>query len=234
MRKKARLNICTTQAELKDKATEPSAGGTAGHITDASQVGFPCGGQCGRDVSSSAKKTENSPKERFKTIVFVPVVDKNNNPLMPTTPSRARRWIKTKKATWFWKKGVYCVRLNTEPSDRKFQEIVISVDPSSKKEGFTVKSSLHTYLNTQADAVHVQNPLKGNIRKFYGGTMSMGYKRGSLVVHPKYGLSFIGGTSKGRISLHNVKNGSRLTQNANPSEIKFLTYNSFITFKPTT
>ena len=84
--------------------------------------------------------------------MFVPVVDKNQNPLMPTKPSRARKWIRDKKATPFWKNGVFCVRLNVDPSDRYFQEIVVGVDPGSKKEGFTVKSEAHTYLNIQADA----------------------------------------------------------------------------------
>ena len=71
---------------------------------------------------------------------------------MPTKPSRARRWIQTGKATSFWKNGIFCVRLNVEPSDTDLQEIVVGVDPGSKKEGFTVKSSAHTYLNVQADA----------------------------------------------------------------------------------
>ena len=84
--------------------------------------------------------------------MFVPVVDKNQNPLMPTKPSRARKWIRDKKATPFWKNGVFCVRLNVEPSDRYFQEIYVGVDPGSKKEGFTIKSESHTYLNVQADA----------------------------------------------------------------------------------
>ena len=84
--------------------------------------------------------------------MFVPVVDKNQNPLMPTKPSRARKWIRDKKATPFWKNGVFCVRLNVQPSDRYFQEICVGVDPGSKKEGFTVKSESHTYLNVQADA----------------------------------------------------------------------------------
>lgn len=44
------------------------------------------------------------------------------------------------------------MRLNIDPSDRYFQEIVVGVDPGSKKEGFTVKSESHTYLNVQADA----------------------------------------------------------------------------------
>ena len=84
--------------------------------------------------------------------MLVPVVDKHQNPLMPTKPSRARRWIRDKKATPFWKNGIFCVRLNVNPSDRYFQDIAVGVDPGSKKEGFTVKSEAHTYLNVQADA----------------------------------------------------------------------------------
>ena len=84
--------------------------------------------------------------------MLVVVVDKNQTPLMPTKPSRARRWIQSGKATPFWKNGIFCVRLNVDPSDTELQEIVVGVDPGSKKEGFTVKSESHTYLNVQADA----------------------------------------------------------------------------------
>jgi hypothetical protein len=83
--------------------------------------------------------------------MFVPVVDANQKPLMPTTSSRARRWIKLGRATPFFKKGVFCVRLNGEPSDRKTQPIAVGIDPGLKKEGFTVKSKSHTYLNVQVD-----------------------------------------------------------------------------------
>ena len=79
--------------------------------------------------------------------MFVPVVDTYQNPLMPTTPQRAGKWIKSGKATPFWKNGVFCVRLNVGPSSDYKQEIVVGVDPGSKKEGFTVKSQAHTYLN---------------------------------------------------------------------------------------
>jgi len=69
----------------------------------------------------------------------------------------------------------------------------------------------------------------GHIRSPYGGTMSLGFKRGSLVKHPKYGLTYIGGSSKGRVSLHSVETGKRLCQNAKPQDIKFLTYNTWRT-----
>lgn len=318
--------------------------------------------------------------------MFVPVVDKNQNPLMPTKPSRARRWIKEGKATPFWKKGVFCVRLNVEPSSRKTQPIAVGIDPGSKKEGFSVKSEAHTYLNIEADAVdwvkkhveqrrqmrrarrfrktpcranrsnrsiggippstkarwgwklricqwlkklypithfvvedikawtkkdkskwnrsfsplevgkqwfyqelsklgqvitkqgfetkkireqlklrkdhwidawclaysavggnlpdnryvlgitplrfhrrqlHALQPAKGGVRRPYGGTISLGFKRGSLVKHIKWGLCYVGGFLKKRISLHSLIDGKRLTQNAKPDDCKFLTYNSW-------
>lgn len=341
--------------------------------------------------------------------MFVPVVDLENRPLMPTTPSRASRWIKSGKATPFWRKGIFCVRLNVEPSNRNSQPIAVGVDPGSKREGFTVKSKAHTYLNVQTHAVdwvsdavetrrnmrrarrfrktpYRQNrknrlvnkqklppstkarwqaklriikflsglfpvshiavedikaktwkgarkynasfsplevgkkwfytkcenlgilalfdgyehtyqtrtalglkklknklaidfhahcvdswilsylvvggkpmlenkqviefiPLRfrrrqlhrlehatGHIRSRYGGTLSVGFKRGSIVKHLKYGLCYMGGWQESptkkepdrkKISLHNLETGKRLTQNALPSDIKFLAYNSW-------
>ena len=82
----------------------------------------------------------------------VPVLSVERKPLMPTTPSRARRWIKEGKATPFYSKGIFCVRLNGE-TGKHVQEIACGIDPGSKKEGFTVKSEAHTFLNIQADAV---------------------------------------------------------------------------------
>lgn len=330
--------------------------------------------------------------------MFVPVVDQHNTPLMPTKPSRARRWIRQRKATPFWKKGVFCIRLNIEPSNRNTQPIVVGIDPGSKKEGLTVKSKARTFLNVQADAVtwvkeavksrrqmrrgrrvrktpyrqpranrlcnisklppstkarwlwklrlccwlvklfpittfvvedikaktkgqkrwdgsfsplevgkqwfyqqlqqlasvitragwetkqmrdtlglkktkrkmaelfeahcvdswvlaysqvegspqpdntrlicvtplrfhrrqlHRLEPGKRGIRRPYGGTRSLEFKRGSLVKHYKYGLVYIGGTLNGKLSLHSLVDGKRLTQNAKPSDCKFIAFNSW-------
>lgn len=84
--------------------------------------------------------------------MFVPVVDQQQQPLMPTTPARARRWIKTGKATAFWKGGIFCVRINVEPSAREIQPTAIGIDPAVKREGSSVISAAHTYLNIQAEA----------------------------------------------------------------------------------
>lgn len=329
--------------------------------------------------------------------MYVPVVDSNQVSLMPTTPSRARRWIKSGKATPFWKKGVFCVRLNVEPSARNYQDIAVGVDPGSKKEGLTVKSEAHDYLNVQAEAVshvkdrietrrtlrrsrrnrktpyrknkqnrkrggippstksrwqwklrilnwlkqiypitviviedikartkkfqkrwnssfsplevgkqwfyeecrklgrlvifqgyetaekrtelglkkisnklsdsfyahcvdswvlarnavggkqrpenekvlqiipfkffrrqlHKQMPQKRGIRPLFGGTQSLGFKRGSLIKHRKWGLSYVGGTSKNRISLHALVDSKRLAQNVKPTDCQFLTFCSW-------
>ena len=65
-------------------------------------------------------------------------------------------------------------------------------------------------------------------RSNYGGTRSAGLKRGSLVRHIKHGLCYVGGSSKGRVSLHNLETGKRLCQNAKGEDIKFLSYNTLI------
>lgn len=335
---------------------------------------------------------------KCRICVYVPVIASDGTPLMPTIPSRARRWIKTGEATPFWKKGVFCVRLNAEPSGREIQPIAVGIDPGSKKEGYSVKSEAHTYLNVQADAVtwvkdavktrremrrgrrfrktpcranrrnrargclppstkarwqwklrlatwlsrlypierfvvedikatnkgkrrwdlsfsplqvgkewfyselakialvetksgwetkelrdalglkrignktaeafeahcvdawvlanswigghvmpdntqllcitplrfhrrqlHRLQPEVGGIRRPYGGTRSLGFKRGSLIEHPKWGLTYVGGCLNGRLSLHQLADGRRLCQNARPSEVKFLAFNSWRT-----
>lgn len=71
--------------------------------------------------------------------------------------------------------------------------------------------------------LHVQNPKKGGVRKSYGGTRSLGIERGTLVKHVKYGLSLVGGTSKGRVSLHDLETNKRLCQNAKLEDLTILT-----------
>jgi hypothetical protein len=91
---------------------------------------------------------------------------------------------------------------------------------------------LITPLQFSRRQLHVQNFVKGGIRKQYGSTRSMGLKRGSWVKHLKYGLCFVGGSSKGRVSLHNISGGKRLTQNAKLQDITFLHFASWRTTFP--
>jgi hypothetical protein len=48
-----------------------------------------------------------------------------------------------------------------------------------------------------------------------------------IVKHLKHGLCFVGGASKGRISLHSLLDGKRLTQNAKPKDVVFLHHSSW-------
>lgn len=84
---------------------------------------------------------------------LIPVVDYNQKPLMPTIPARAARWIESGKATPFWKKGIFCLRLNVMPSARNYQPVACGIDPGSRREGFTINSAKHHCLNIQAVAV---------------------------------------------------------------------------------
>jgi len=323
----------------------------------------------------------------------------NGEAMMPCCPARARRLIASKKATPFTHKGVFCIRLNREPSDNKIQPITIGVDPGSKKEGLSITTQTKTVINIQLDAVtwvkdalesrrnarrarrqrntpcrknkylncstkdwlppstkarwqlklnlirslkqifpistcviedikaitkpdkkkwnvsfsplevgkkwfysqlestglnvvlkrgfetselrkqhglskskhkldntwnahcvdswvlsaynagklpildttmllikpmqfhrrqlHAFQPAIGGMRRPYGSTRSMGFRRGSIVSHPKYGVCTIGGTSKNRISLHSLQTGKRLCQNASISDINFKSYNNY-------
>jgi hypothetical protein len=329
--------------------------------------------------------------------MLVPVVNKNNKPLMPTNSSRAKKWILSGRATFFWKKGVYCIRMNSDVQEN-IQPVACGIDPGSKREAYSVKSAYHTYLNVLSDTpqkvkekveqrrimrrarrfrntryrpsrfnnrkksrlppstksrwqlklrlvawllsilpieafvvedisaetkkgarkwnssfsplevgkhwfykelaklgevitkegwetaqlredlglkkssaklsdkfechnidswvlanwytgghtapdnkeivkmiplqfhrrqLHALQCSKGGKRREYGSTRSMGFKRGSLVKHNKYGLCYVGGTSKGRISVHDLSSGERISQNVKIEDCVFKTYLSF-------
>jgi hypothetical protein len=76
--------------------------------------------------------------------------------------------------------------------------------------------------------LHAFQPAKGDVRRLYGSTRSMGFRRGSIVSHPKYGISTVGGTSKNKISLHSLQTGKRLCQNANIKDITFKSFNTYM------
>jgi hypothetical protein len=78
--------------------------------------------------------------------------------------------------------------------------------------------------------LHMLQPGLGGVRRRDGGTHSLGFKRGAFVFHPRWGLSYVGGTSKGRISLHSIETGQRITHNAHPMDCRIRShYNSWRT-----
>ncbi|HEY9768816.1 MAG TPA: RRXRR domain-containing protein [Coleofasciculaceae cyanobacterium] len=75
----------------------------------------------------------------------VPVVDKDNKPLMPTKPSKARKLVRDGKAIGKHNKlGQYYIQLTFEPSSKKTQPIGVGVDPGKKYSGIGVQSKLAT------------------------------------------------------------------------------------------
>jgi len=97
------------------------------------------------------------------------------------------------------------------------------VEPDNKR------MLLVTPLRFHRRQLHAMQPAKGGARRPYGSTRSLGFKRGSWVKHPKYGLCYVGGTSGNRISLHSLETGKRLCRNAKPDECKFVTFASWRT-----
>jgi hypothetical protein len=69
----------------------------------------------------------------------------------------------------------------------------------------------------------------GGVRKPYGGTRSLGFRRGTLVRHARYGRCTIGGCDRerGRLSLHAYRTNQRLTQAATPADCQVRTVLAF-------
>lgn len=76
--------------------------------------------------------------------------------------------------------------------------------------------------NHQRRKLHRQLPKKG-IRHRYGGTMSYGFKKGTLVKHPVKGLCLTGGSNEGKVVLHCLKTNKNLYKHAKAKDLKILT-----------
>jgi hypothetical protein len=77
--------------------------------------------------------------------------------------------------------------------------------------------------------LHMFQLAKCGIRRRQGGTLSLGLKKGTLVKHKKLGFCYVGGTMNGRLSLHSIDTGVRLTKHARREDFNVLTRISFRT-----
>ena len=77
----------------------------------------------------------------------VPVISPSGHPLMPTKPSRARRWLACGKAKIYPNDlNVFAIQLINEPSGDETQDVVIGIDPGKLFSGMGIQSSKATLL----------------------------------------------------------------------------------------
>lgn len=80
-------------------------------------------------------------------------------------------------------------------------------------------------LRTSRRQLHYCNPQRYGVRPRYGGTMSLGVKKFTMVKDPKRGLCLVGGNNgNNRVSLHSIDGYFRLCQNANPENLQLISY----------
>lgn len=78
-------------------------------------------------------------------VTRVPVISSDGKPLMPTTPARARKWIKSRIAIGKRNKlNIFYVQLLREPSGYATQEIVVGTDRGKAFTGIAFQTKLAT------------------------------------------------------------------------------------------
>lgn len=81
-------------------------------------------------------------------------------------------------------------------------------------------------------SLHLQNPANGGMRRRHGGTVSLGLRRGTQILHPKFGFCYVGGSMDGRLSLHSQSTGKRFTQRAKLEDCTVLCPASWRIWRP--
>ena len=92
-----------------------------------------------------------------------------------------------------------------------------------------IVTALNIFMESLQNHLKLTNPGKGGYRRPYGGSMSQGFKRGSIVKHIKKGFCYVGGENidKKQVSLHSIQTGKRFTQSAKPADLIFRAYSSW-------
>ena len=120
--------------------------------------GVPLAGDEPQEAVSGAGQCRSGSTHKVGNHNFVPVKAADGDVLMPCSPKRARKLVERNEATPYWSHGIFCIRLDREPSARNKQAVVVGVDPGSKREGFSARSAAHDLLNIDADAKNFVGP----------------------------------------------------------------------------
>jgi hypothetical protein len=107
----------------------------------------------------------------------VPVLNKNEKPLMPTKPSRARRWLKEGQAKIVHNDlNIFCIQLLVEPSGHEQQPIALGLDPGKKFTGIGVQSTKFTLF-----MAHLILPFPNVTKKMSGRLILRRARRGRRI-----------------------------------------------------
>ncbi|NJM70367.1 MAG: hypothetical protein HC862_09130 [Scytonema sp. RU_4_4] len=107
----------------------------------------------------------------------VPVLDKDGKPLMPTKPSRARRWLQEGKAKIVRNDlNVFCIQLLVEPSGCGTQPIALGLDPGKRFTGVGVQSAKFTLF-----MAHLILPFSDVTKKMSGRLILRRARRGRRI-----------------------------------------------------
>src|SRR5260221_2359681 len=85
-----------------------------------------------------------------------PVLDQNNKPLFPCKERRARALMQRKEAIAYWQKGIFCIKLIRQETEKReeYPAIALGIDPGSKREGYTVATAKGVILNITSNTPH--------------------------------------------------------------------------------
>lgn len=87
-------------------------------------------------------------------------------------------------------------------------------------------------LRLRRRSLHLREPGKGGARRRHGGTVSLGLRRGTQVLHPRFGFCYVGGHTGDRLSLHSMRDGRRLTKQCRLEDLTALTPCSWRVWAP--
>jgi len=97
--------------------------------------------------SSDFGRSASAQSNASLTVKRVPVISPDGRPLMPTKPSRARRWLGRGLVRIYPNDlNVFAIQLINEPSGYDTQDVVIGIDPGKLFSGVGVQSSQATLL----------------------------------------------------------------------------------------